>query len=327
MKYLLLFLFFFAFTARLSANTIDSLKTDNDILRFVLKIDTHLTYKGAPTVSVVPTDTLLKLLECSDVARKGGVKTWEKLDFNQDGNTDLLVTLKIASYFYVVTVVDKGDNTFKISWLSRRTSNYCEIAWPVKVNDKQMLVFYSKGSIFKGRGTDGKWKWEPDLKMDTLIYLYGDFIEYNPKVKNYAISSISIKSYPTAWPAPEYAANILADGKATFNAKNFDSKNGYFKGAISTNKLEELKSLLDYIQVKKLKDKYQVQWTDDLTVDYEIVFADGTVKRISDYGLIGTFGLRRLYSFLHDLRLSEYWEPVKIPITVPRVELPVNKVH
>ena len=330
MKRLLLFLLFFSFAFSASGNAVDSLKTDNDVLKFVLKVDSNLTYKGESQVTIVPTDTLLKLIKCNDVARQWSVKAWQKVDFNRDGRTDLFVTLKWYNVFHVFVVIDKGDNLFKALDLTRGwlTGENCQLAWPIKVADKQMLAFYSRTYIYEGKVRDGEWKWRTELKTDTLVYLYDDFIEYNPKVKNYAIRSISINSRPTAWPGLEYTANIQADGKAAYSAFKFKSESGYFTGKISTDKLAELKSLLDYIQVKKLKDDYQVQWTDDQTVDYEIVFEDGTVKKINDYGTIGTFGLRRLYSFLLDLRQSEYWEPMRIPKSIPRVELPhVNKLH
>lgn len=328
MKHFLLFLLFFSSAVTASANDIDSLKTDNDVLKFVLKVDSDFTYKGKSQVTIVPTDTLLKLLTCNDVARRWNVKTWQRVDFNQDGKTDLFVTLKMSDNFYAFAVIDKGEGVFKAFRLFRGLfGNNCQIAWPVKIVGKQMLLFYSMTNIFEGKGKDGQWKWRTELKTDTLVYLYDDFIEYNPKVKNYAIRSISINSRPTAWDGLEYTANILTDGKATCRAFGFKSKNGYFTGAISTDKLTELKSLLNYIQIKKLKNEYQVLWTDDQTVDYEIVFEDGTIKKISDYGTIGTFGLRRLYSFLHDLRLSEYWMPIKFPASMPRVELPAIKMH
>ena len=329
MKHFLLLLLFFSFAVTASANAIDSLKTDNDVLKFMLKVDSYLTYKGNPIVTIAPTDTLLKLLSCNDVARQWGVKTWQKIDFNEDGKTDLLVTLKMSDGFYVFAFIDKGDDIFNSLRISKGLlfGDNCQIAWPAKIAGKQMLVFYSKTSYVKGKGSDGQWKSITELKTDTLIYLYDDFIEYNPKVKNYAIKSISINSRPTAWDGLEYTANIQADGKATYYASRFKSKNGYFTGTISTDKLNELKSLLNYIQIKKLKDNYQVLWTDDQTVDYEIVFENGTVKKISDYGTIGTFGLRRLYSFLHDLRLSEYWMPVKFPASIPRAKLPAIKIH
>ncbi|MDN5285884.1 MAG: hypothetical protein JWR38_2158 [Mucilaginibacter sp.] len=224
MKRLLLFLFFFSFAFHVSANAIDSLKTDNDVLKFALKVDSDLTYKGRPLVKIVPTDTLLKLLKCNDVARQRGVKTWQKVDFNQDGLSDLLVTLKMPGNFYVFAVIDKGDGRFKMFRLSWGFGNNCQLAWPVKVVHKQMLVFYSRTSYVQGKGSDGQWKSITELKADTLIYLYNGFIEYNAKVKNYAIKSISINSRPTAWSGPKYTANILADGKATYHGAGLNLK-------------------------------------------------------------------------------------------------------
>ncbi len=59
--------------------------------------------------------------------------------------------------------------------------------------------------------------------------------------------------------------------------------------------------------INSTKDKYAVNWTDDQASILEITFDNGKVKKIYDYGLIGTFGLDRVYQLLFKLRENQKW--------------------
>ncbi|HEY4291315.1 MAG TPA: hypothetical protein VGN00_29640 [Puia sp.] len=48
-------------------------------------------------------------------------------------------------------------------------------------------------------------------------------------------------------------------------------------------------------------------WTDDQTLTVEIRY-NGKVKKIEDYGELGTFGLKRLYSFFFSWKKRVEWE-------------------
>lgn len=48
--------------------------------------------------------------------------------------------------------------------------------------------------------------------------------------------------------------------------------------------------------------------TDDQTGDLKITFNNGKVKTISDYGMIGTNGLKILYEKLAELRFNQKWQ-------------------
>lgn len=65
--------------------------------------------------------------------------------------------------------------------------------------------------------------------------------------------------------------------------------------------------MINYIQLSSLKGRYRVNWTDDQTAKLEIKFNDGQVKEISDYGMIGTFGLDLLYEKFFTLRKTQEW--------------------
>lgn len=48
--------------------------------------------------------------------------------------------------------------------------------------------------------------------------------------------------------------------------------------------------------------------TDDQTSSLKITFNNGNIKTISDYGMIGTYGLKILYGKLAELRFNQKWQ-------------------
>jgi hypothetical protein len=168
-----------------------------------------------------------------------------------------------------------------------------------------MLLFYSK--IFRINRDQGKVTVDLDPRTDTLIFRYGDFVEYNPKPDQYQISYFAVETRGCYGECPIYTLRVSADGKATYQADEFNPVKGNFKGTVSIDKLNEIKSLINYIKIKQLRNNYNVAWTDDATAILKVGFKNGTVKEITDYGMIGTHGLSQLYNLIYKLRTSEKW--------------------
>ena len=56
-----------------------------------------------------------------------------------------------------------------------------------------------------------------------------------------------------------------------------------------------------------VKEKYAVNWSDDQTSILTITYDGGKTKTIKDYGLVGTFGLNRVYDLIFKLRDNQQW--------------------
>jgi hypothetical protein len=307
MKYSLILILCLLSSAVSLANSIDSLKTDGEVERFVNKVYKTVYTKSNEELIVLSTDSLLKKLACNGIARKWNIKNWEKVDFDKDGRTDLLVTVTYQNHrFDVFAIMDKG-NTFALLRLSKNIFENCELAKPAFVNNKQVLLFYSI-------------KRDQDLlsmpQIDTLVFKYGNFVELNTKPTGYKIKSINFTTSGCYGSCPIFELNIQENGRATYYAKSYNPKPGFFKVVISAEKLNEIFALINYLAIKGLKDNYEVNWTDDQTSHLTLKFDDGTTKEIRDYGMQGTFGLYQLYSVLSALRLDQYWindNPIKSP--------------
>ena len=108
---------------------------------------------------------------------------------------------------------------------------------------------------------------------------------------------------------PAICLNIFNDGTAYYKIeKNIRQRSGNYRGKITSNKLNEIMSLIKYMDILNLKDDYQVQSTDMPSSKLNVYFSDGSVKEINDYGLQGTLGLVRLYDLLFALRLEQKWK-------------------
>jgi hypothetical protein len=57
-----------------------------------------------------------------------------------------------------------------------------------------------------------------------------------------------------------------------------------------------------------LQNNYAVNWTDDQTCTLTITYNNEQTKTITDYGEIGTNGLRIIYDRLFALRKNQKWK-------------------
>ena len=119
---------------------------------------------------------------------------------------------------------------------------------------------------------------------------------------------------------PIYKMTINADRTAIFEAKRFnfsrdtssDKEEGTFKGTINEVQYKELVAILDSLDPKKLKDFYGNQNVSDLPTSYlKIDYADGSKKKIEDYGKHGTPELQKLYQFFDELKTNQNWTKIQ----------------
>ena len=153
------------------------------------------------------------------------------------------------------------------------------------------------------------------LQQKDLIFKFGDFIEFNKSPKTYKIEKIEYTTGMCFGTCPAFSIEINKDRKGTFKAEYYNTKtknskevNGTFKTDINEKSYSEIIGLLNYIDFPNLKDDYSVSWTDDQTCNLTITYNNGQKKKIKDYGLIGTYGLDRLYQLFFELRFNQNWK-------------------
>lgn len=283
-------------------NTIDKLKTTNDVVAFVKSVNPEYVKNTTKKFQIKSTDSIAKDLDCGEIFKKWNSKNWEKTDLNNDGKTDLI----FISYWYDYTpfaIIDAGNNNFNLFRLSNDIEE-CEILKPIQINQKNELLIYHSKSIL-----DENSDYKSIPITDTLTYKFDSFIEINiNEGKHYILNSIEFKTGGSMGFSPMFELNINSQGWANFNGLSDVSFKGKSSKYITVNQFNELKELIEYIKIKDLKNSYEVPWTDAQTVTLKIKFNDGTIKEIKDYGSQGTFGLSAVYAKLIKIGTETDWK-------------------
>jgi len=312
------------------ANKVDDLQTDSDVVNFFIRtFDKSFISDYTPKLFISSSEELIKRNSCDSLAVTWNIKNWEKVDFNNDNKTDLLAIVNWYHTDCSYVAIDKGNNTFQLIQIGGSSWQNCQLASTIKYAGQQMVLLHTWAITHAGR-KDGKWF----SRTDTLIYKFNDFVEFNKEPTRYKIDSITY-SYLSGWYGnfttpqenykPDRIVKIDHSGNVILtNTKNFgiillakgekEPHNpqltaGVFKTKLKNADLKEIYDLIDYLSIKKLNQTYAVQHTYDLTSNFiRIKFTDGSVKYIADYGGVGTFGLRNLFSKLYPLPQTQHWE-------------------
>lgn len=312
-------------------NSTKSIQSEIDLLKTPLEIEKFIQ-KSSPEYSLYKlknlqdfnrshsNDSINKIL-----ANKLNVRTnFAKVDFDNNGYTDLFaigdindcISLDVESKekescsFSPIVIMNFGKNDlkfFRINLESRKS-----IVPRVEfVNDQPFLVVYQNNLI----------DWEKkkyDESKTILTFKFGGFIEYNENPKKNKVTKIEYSTSGCFGTCPVYELTLNRDSISIFNAQyyNFDKnqefvygvEEGVFTTSIHKNTFDKLEEILNYCDVVNLNNEYSVKHTDDQTGILKITFHDGKVKTISDYGMIGTYGLKILHKELAKLRFNQKWQ-------------------
>ncbi len=269
-------------------NKIDDIKTAAEIEELIESIDKK-------RFKLFKVNELLKFEKryCEEFANTVQAKPWTKADFDNNGYTDLLVIGKDYNHS-VVVILDVGKNNFVVKSLTKNFFRDCTFPVVQDTKEQPVIAYYNFGM--------------PPL-ANTLIYKFGDFIELNNSPKTYKIEKIEYRTSGCFGACPSFNLTINSIRNAIYKPIYFNKKKkGTYKGKIETSQFNELINLLNYIDFPMLHNDYYVTWTDDQTSFLTITYDGGKVKNIKDYGLIGTFGLSRVYEILFGFTENQTWK-------------------
>ncbi|MEC4049642.1 DUF6438 domain-containing protein [Flavobacterium sp. SUN046] len=303
---------------------IDSLKTEAEIEKYIGAKDSNYKIFKLQNIQNTKTrffpefDSLNKIL-----ANKVNVKySYVKADFDNNGYTDLLAIgdnntndsenpnanfeIPFTKDFNAIVLMNFSDKKTKLYDLDT------DLCYPIvpKVEYINLQPFIT---VFKQKtkpfcGLKGN-----EESKSKLTYKFDSFIEYNPEPKSYDIEKIEFSTTPCMGQCPIYNFEINEDrtvkytGTLLYASKNWKNVK-YLKTTISDKEFNDLKSILNYIDFVKLNDDYNVNWTDDRSSILKITYNNGKVKTIKDYGLIGAYGLKRVYEMIIKLETTHNWK-------------------
>jgi len=301
-----------------AANSAINLKTDT-IIKYHNKIDDISSEKEIETLLVMidvryknfrvnnPIDYKFGFKDKSDTVCRPiddslKPKPWVKVDFDGNGYTDLLV----IGWRYnnsVLCIMDKGANNFIIITLTRRSFQDCTFPIVSSIdNNPVILNYYMHEPDWDNR------KFTNFLKADTLIFRFGDFVEYKSKPAQHKIEKIEFKTGSCYGTCPIFRLTIQSNRVATLIASKYNRQKGKYSTTIDSSHFNQLVGILNYINFETLRNDYSVNWTDAQNCTLKITYNGGKTKFIHDYGLIGTFGLNGTYRILFRLRDNQKWK-------------------
>lgn len=276
-------------------NKIDDIQNAKDIDRLLTAIDK----KGFESFSVNESLTFKDYrgqqdTGCNELAKSIKAEPWVKADFDNNGLSDLLIIGKSYGHSIIV-IMDVGYNKFEIKSLTKKMFQDCSVP-VVKKSHGQTFIEYNSLD-------------DNQVTTISLVFKFGDFVEQNSQSKSYKIEKISYKTSGCFGTCPIFELEVNSNKYAVYKPIDFNKKKkGTYQSIVKQVNFDELIGLLNYIDFPSLSDRYSVSWTDDQSAGLTITYNDGKVKTINDYGLIGTFGLSRIYKILFDMRENQDWK-------------------
>ncbi|MGI4871264.1 MAG: DUF6438 domain-containing protein [Janthinobacterium lividum] len=225
-----------------------------------------------------------------------------QLDLDGNGLTDLLVDGKS-----LLAVTDAGHGQYHFHFIDRGTNGGSRHTQLLRVRYQGTMPLLAVKSVSTHYNNSTN-QYSTEVRTDNLIFKYGGFIEYQAVPANLKIARISFSASTCYGSCPVFKLTIGPDRTATYQAIRYNNKQGQFRGVIDLNAYDQLLATLAYLHLTSLQDAYAVTWTDDQTMQLEVTFTNGQVKRIKDYGGVGTQGLANLYNQLFALRETQAWK-------------------
>ncbi len=278
------------------SNEIDNLKTTREMEEFLKKQDGRLD-----KFSIQSTQKFYEDDGSNKLAVSLGVKAWVKTDLNNDGLTDLLLLGKWHSIKHLIAVLSNRDADFQLHFLNK--GPFDNLYFPiVDTLDNAIVLILHKGAEIS------KEKQGEIVRTDTLVFKFGAFIELNNTIENHSIKRIEFSTTMCYGRCPVFELLVADDKTAYYNAEMYNKITGEFRTTIDSSSYNLLIKLLNYIDFSRLKDEYSVRWTDDQSCTLMITYDNDKTKTIYDYGLVGTYSLRRVYEILFSLRENQKWK-------------------
>ena len=250
------------------------------------------------------------------ILAKENLKPIYKADFNQDGKQDYLVNLeypKDSTNRNIVRFIDEEGDTWNCVILLSSLNGYKILnpgrkgvygifaAKTINYNDQNLIKLLNFKIHFDDKNDV--------LKYDTLIIRNNELTEFVKAKNNYTISEIIFTQFGGYSPGIEYTVNFNKDS-IILNAKYYKNLNGTFFGNNNQN-FENLGLYLNNIDFKNLQDRYSDGCCDHSAIETKIVYANGKIKKIYDYGEKGSLGLVKFYDSIHAIMEKQKWQKLQ----------------
>jgi hypothetical protein len=300
-----------------NGQNISDLKADDEVFSFVNNVfskiissRTNTSYKSHLKKSNL--DTIYKYYRCAGIPLNWNIKQWEKADFNNDGFMDLFILVNNSDQhnfplpdFAPSVILSLKDTGYKLVQLNLDLR--CLVNYPFKIDRQQLLLSFKIENQFIYDSLSKTYLPTEIISLDTLIYKFNNFIEYNVDSIFPAIQSVSFSHSFCMLPCPEYKISIDKSKNITLDGYANTPYRGHYRSIIAEDRFREIFDLLTYINPQKMKDRYGETGTDGPTAYLEIKFADGSIKEIEGAGWGGTNALQMIYTYFEAVYKNQRW--------------------
>ncbi|MBS1663604.1 MAG: hypothetical protein JST68_21355 [Bacteroidetes bacterium] len=279
----LFFLTLFALPLALAAQTIDSLRTEDEVLAFVKNLSGQ--------------DKFFK-----------GVPYYAMADFDNNGRQDLLFCRTTPNNPFCIVVMAFGKDSFRVIELATRRGLDSFQARLLMLDGKPCI----RTSLFRPVLASPPSLWKRDNKrlfVDTLTYLFDEFIHRGP-LQKHQIEKIEFGLSGGTASMSTYSILIKNDS-AWMDELNYNTgAGGIYKARLNKTFYRRLYTLLDHIDFPDFEDRYEPLGTDGASFHFEIRYDQGKKKMILDGEPGVTPGLSLLEDLFVKLKDSLSWTPL-----------------
>jgi hypothetical protein len=263
----------------LSSGDINSIKNETELRKF-LQEKVNLNLDNLHSMSYV------------SYYNNGLQNKFSKVDLDGNGKIDLL----IQANKFIFAIFDKGNNKYITLPVSKKKYLDSEIVKIIST-DKLPIIEVKINKINLSKSNTPI--------FEKIIFREDNFIEYNQNPQNYEIEKI--ESYLVNYFVGEFYQITILSNKKIHLVKSTNTLRNESNSTMDEEKYEYLVNLLNYIDFPNLENKYRANSTDQSTVYLKITYKNGKEKNISDYGMVGTLGLPKVYKILYDLFKNKKW--------------------
>jgi len=291
-------------------NRIDGLKTQTDVQGFIDGYSDLRDFQVQKLQDIYsnyfPGDF------CKDKADSLKIKkSFYKADFDKNGRTDLLAIGKWSRYFTIYTFLSFPNDSVQIKEFTRIFPSDCEFPSVKKNGDIELFHLVDSFYDIYGEYFFVEDVVPPITKKD-LTFKFGFFVEKNLNPTDHKITKIEYSRGGCFGTCPSFSFELIKDGKSVFDAEmyNFEDEKkmeGVYKTQLKEAHWQELTGLLNYIDFPTLSSLYSMGHSGAPGSTLKIVYDNGKIKKISDRGLSGTFGLMQFNNLMLELRENQNW--------------------